>query len=196
MSWRDRLSHIWAYYKPHMAILVGIILVISIICQMIYRSQFETVFSAVILNGVMGDSEAMAADFKEYLEDEDTYHEIMIDSGMYFSGDEGQDYTSVMKLTTLIGASELEAMIAPTDQYENYRDMDAFMPMKEVLTEEQMEAYGEDVGEYGLKVTDSEILKKYGMTSGEEVWLSVFVNTKHEENAKSFIRYIYEGGES
>ncbi|MBS6194747.1 MAG: hypothetical protein KH828_04125 [Clostridiales bacterium] len=194
MRWKDRFSHIWAYYKPHMAVLLLIILAISVIGQMIYRSQFENVFSVAVLNGVMGDSEAMAEDFKAYLGDEDKYHEIMIDASMYFSGDDSADYTSVMKLTTLIGARELEAMIAPKDQFEHYRDMDAFLPMDELLTEEQMEAYGDDVSEYGLNVSGSPTLEKFGMGIGEDVWLGIMVNAEHKENAKEFITYIYEGG--
>lgn len=196
MSWKDRLSHIWAYYKPHMAVLLLVILACSMIGQMIYRAQFETVFSAAVLNGIMGDSEMMAEDFKSYLGDQDKYHEIMIDSSMYFSGDDSADYTAVMKLTTLIGAGEIEVMIAPESQFEKYQTMDAFIPMKDLLTEEQIETYGEDVSEYGLYVGDSETLKQFGMNTSEGGWLGVMVNAEHMENVKAFITYIYEGGKS
>lgn len=49
-----------------MAVALGIILLIVFIGQMIYRSQFDTVFYAAIINGTAGDGEALAEDFKNY----------------------------------------------------------------------------------------------------------------------------------
>lgn len=196
MSWKDRIAHIWAYYKPHMAVGLGIILVLCIIGQVIYRSQFETVFFAAILNAGMGDGEALAQDFKSYLGDDDKYHEVTVDSSMYFSGDEQSDYTSVMKITTLVGANEIDAIVATKDQFEKYREMNAFIPMDELLTEEQKSAYEDDLSEYGLHISSSSKLEEFGMTPGDDAYLAVFAYTEHIENAKSFITYIYEGGES
>lgn len=196
MSWKDRISHIWAYYKPHMAIGLAIILVLVVIGQSVYRSRFDTILFVAILNAGAGDSVAMGEDFKNYLGDEDKYHEISIDSSMYFTGDEANDYTSLMKFTTLVGAQELDAVIATEDQYEKYRDMDAFLSTDELFTEEEKSAYGDRVSDYGLRVTGSSKLEEFGLTSGEEAYLAVFVYSEHVDYAKSFITYICEGGES
>ena len=69
MTAGQKLEYIWAYYKPHMAVALGIILLIVFIGQMIYRSQFDTVFYAAIINGTAGDGEALAEDFKNYTGD-------------------------------------------------------------------------------------------------------------------------------
>lgn len=195
MTWKARFSHIWEYYKPHMAAGLGIILLLCIIGQIIYGAQFDTVCSVSILNSPMGDSEGMAEDFKKYIGDEDKFHEITVDSSLIFAGDGQSDYASTMKLTTLIGAQELDVMIAPKDQFEHYSDIEAFYPMKEILTEEQMEKYGDAVTEYGIRIGENKKLEQFQMTVGEEAYLAVFINTKNLENAKSFIEYIYEGGE-
>lgn len=196
MSWKDRISHIWAYYKPHMAVGLMIILALSVIGQSIYRSQFETVLSVAILNAGAGDVEAMAGDLKNYLGDEDKYHEISIDTSMFFTGDEQSDYTSVMKITTLVGAQEIDVILATEDQFGKYKEMDAFLPMDELLTEEQKSAYGDRVSDYGIRVESSSKLDEFGMTPGEDVYLAVLVYTEHVDYAKSFITYICEGGES
>ena len=121
MSWPDRFAHIWAYYKPHMVVAAMIIGVCCLIGNIIYRSRFDTVLSIAILNCGAGDTEGMAEDFKDYMQDEDPYHEIEIDSSLYFTGDDNADYTSVMKLTTLIGASSLDVILATEDQFERYQ---------------------------------------------------------------------------
>ena len=63
MTWKQRIGHIWTYYKIHMAVLIGVLLVIGVIGQIIYNSRFETVFQAAILNGGTGDAESMTEDF-------------------------------------------------------------------------------------------------------------------------------------
>lgn len=192
MTWKQRIGHIWTYYKIHMAVLIGILLVIGVIGQMIYNSQFDTIFQAAILNGGMGDAQSMSEDFKAYLGDDDKYHEIVLDSSMYFTGDESADMTSVMKLTTLIGAQELDAMICEQSQYDKYVDLDAFVPMDELLTQEQIQAYGDDVLEYAVRVDGSEKLQAYGLDVNQPAYLAVFVNSEHQDTAKEFISYLKE----
>ncbi len=192
MTWKQRIGHIWTYYKIHMAVLIGILLVIGVIGQMIYNSQFDTIFQAAILNGGMGDAQSMSEDFKAYLGDDDKYHEIVLDSSMYFTGDESADMTSVMKLTTLIGAQELDAMICEQSQYDKYVDLDAFVPMDELLTQEQIQAYGDDVLEYAVRVDGSEKLQAYGLGVNQPAYLAVFVNSEHQDTAKEFISYLKE----
>ena len=196
MSWKDRMSHIWAYYKPHMAVALMIIVALSVIGQIIYRSQFETILSVAILNAGTGDTKVMAEDFKNYLGDEDKYHEISIDTSMFFTGDEQSDYTSVMKITTLVGAQEIDVVLANEDQFQKYQKMDAFLPMGELLTEEQKSAYGDRVSDYGIRITESGKLDEFGVAPGEDTYLAVFVYSEHVDYAKSFITYICEGGES
>ena len=112
MTAGQKLEYIWAYYKPHMAVALGIILLIVFIGQMIYRSQFDTVFYAAIINGTAGDGEALAEDFKNYTGDTDKYHEYTIDNSMYLMKDQ-EDYQMVMKLSTIIGAQQVDVLIAP-----------------------------------------------------------------------------------
>jgi hypothetical protein len=194
MSGKEKLGYIWAYYKLHMAACLGVILVCCVIGQIIYRAQFDTVFSAAVLNGGMGDSEVMAEDFKKYIGDEDKYHEISIDSGMYFTGDDSADYTSVMKLTTLISAKEIDVVVATKAQFDKYQDLDAFIPMSELLTAEQMEAYGDSVSEYGIHIGNNEMLEEYGMTTGDDAYMGVFNYVEDLDNSKKFITYVCEGG--
>lgn len=193
MTWKERIRHIWTYYKLHMAALIGILLVITIIGQMIYNSRFDTIFQAAILNGGMGDAQSMAEDFKAYLGDENKYHEIVLDSSMYVTGEESADMTSVMKLTTLIGAQELDAMICEQSQYDKYVELDGLVPMDQLLTQKQIQEYGDDVLEYAVRVDGSEKLKEFGLDVNQPAYLVVFVNSKHQDNAKEFIMYLEEG---
>ena len=186
-----KLEYFWAYYKPHMAVALGIILLIVFIGQMIYRSQFDTVFYAAIINGTAGDGEALAEDFKNYTGDTDKYHEYTIDNSMYLMKDQ-EDYQMVMKLSTIIGAQQVDVLIAPEYKFQEYVEQDGFYPMSELLTDEQQEAYKDDLTEYGLHVGDNKVLQSFGVD--EDSYMGVLVYSDHLDEAKSFITYIMGDG--
>lgn len=193
MTFPQKVEYIWAYYKLHMAIALAIILVIVFVGQLIYRSQFDTVFYAAIINGSAGDGEALAQDFKTYTGDTDKYHEYTVDNSMYLVKDQ-EDYNMVMKLSTIIGAQQVDVLIAPEYKFQEYVDQGGFYPMSELLTDEQQEAYKDQLTEYGLKVGDSEVLKAHGMQVDEDACLGVLIYSDHLEEAKSFITYIMGDG--
>lgn len=189
MTFKEKLDHIWSYYKPHMAVGIGIILVFVLIGQIIYRSQFDTVLYAAIINAVEVDGEAVGEEFKEYRGDTDKYHEYTIDTSIYMDKEQ-EDYNMVMKLSTIIGAQQVDVLIAPEYKFQEYVEQEAFLPMKELLTEEQQEMYQDVLTEYGICVKDSEVLKEQGMILTEDAYLGVLVYTENLDEAKSFITYI------
>ena len=159
MTAGQKLEYIWAYYKPHMAVVLGIILLIVFIGQMLYRSQFDTVFYAAIINGTAGDGETLAEDFKNYTGDTDKYHEYTIDNSMYLMKDQ-EDYQMVMKLSTIIGAQQVDVLIAPEYKFQEYVEQNGFYPMSELLTDEQQEAYKDDLTEYIGFVDDERLWRQ------------------------------------
>lgn len=72
---------------------------------------------------------------------------------MYLVKDQ-EDYNMVMKLSTIIGAQQVDVLIAPEYKFQEYVDQGGFYPMSELLTDEQQEAYKDQLTEYGLKVGD------------------------------------------
>ncbi|MFR8675327.1 MAG: hypothetical protein ACLVEO_11080 [Lachnospiraceae bacterium] len=69
----------------------------------------------------------------------------------------------VMKLSTIIGAQQVDVLIAPEYKFQEYVEQDGFYPMSELLTDEQQEAYKDDLTEYGLHVGDSKVLQSFGV---------------------------------
>lgn len=127
---------------------------------------------AAIINGSSGDGETLAQDFKTYTGDTDKYHEYTVDNSMYLVKDQ-EDYNMVMKLSTIIGAQQVDVLIAPEYKFQEYVDQGGFYPMSELLTDEQQEAYKDQLTEYGLKVGDSEVLKAMAMQVDEDACLGV-----------------------
>lgn len=102
-----------------------------------------------------------------------------------------EDYQMVMKLSTIIGAQQVDVLIAPEYKFQEYAKQDGFYPMSE-LTDEQQEAYKDDLTEYGLHVGDSKVLQSLEWMK-IHIW-GVLVYSDHLDEAKSFITYIMGDG--
>ena len=68
-------------------------------------------------------------------------------------------------------------------------------PVEEVLTQEQIQQYGEDVVPYGIRVDQCSKWKDFKFELDQEMYLVVFNYTEHLDVAKEYIRYIYGGEE-
>ncbi len=187
---KDRVAHIWTYYKTQMFLALLVIAVLYAAGKTIYRMQFNTVFYAIFVNSDYGDEEAMEVDFKSYLNDDDKFHEIVIDRGFYFTGDDAQDYGYQIKLQALITGEHVDVMVADKDTFEKYAEGEAFTPMVKLLSDEDLEKYEDDLEPYGIRIRNSEVLEQFGFEMGDEVYLGVFYYAPYPENAVEFIKYL------
>ena len=193
MNWKQRIEHIWLYYKVHMILLLVFISLIAVIVQGIENSRYETMLNVTIINSGIHDPDGLEKDFKEYIGDEEKYHEYVVDANYYLTGDQANDYNYVIKLSTMIGAQEIDVFIANKEEYDKYNKMDAFIPMDQLLTPEQIKDFGADVGENYLHFTESEKLQKYGLFPGNDYYLAIFVYSEQIEYAKKFINFAFGG---
>ena len=65
MSFRDKLWYIWEYYKLHMLVVLGVVLLISVVASSIYSSTFETVFYCAVINNPAGLDDVSSAPLDE-----------------------------------------------------------------------------------------------------------------------------------
>ena len=196
LPWKKRLDHIVTYYKLHIAVVLLIIFFGIVIGYMMHQSKYETILMVSVLNGAGGENISMAEDFKKYLGDKDPYHTVNVDTSMFFTDKEGvDDYHATVKMDTLTAGQELDAMVATKGQYEKYAQRGMLFPVEEVLTQEQIQQYGEDVVPYGIRVDQCSKWKDFKFELDQEMYLVVFNYTEHLDVAKEYIRYIYGGEE-
>lgn len=79
MTIGQKADHMLRYYKTHMFFTVITFLGIIFIAYVIYRFQIDTVFNALVINSQNGNAREMEEDFKAFINDDDHFHEILID---------------------------------------------------------------------------------------------------------------------
>lgn len=144
---KAKLQYIWDYYKPLMAIILGIVLVITIIAQMVHNSKIDTVLSVAILNGAGFDEESqepLINGFAEYAGITlDEWTEISIDSSMTMDPGQMDTYTmsSMTKIMAMSGSGSLDVMLMPESVFEYYAKRGMFENLEDVLPADVMEEH-------------------------------------------------------
>ncbi|MDO5422167.1 MAG: hypothetical protein Q4F41_00390 [Eubacteriales bacterium] len=194
MGWKGKLEYIWAYYKPQMAAILGVILLICFIVEWVDNMKKDDIFYAAVINANMEeDPDLAAADFKAYLGDEDEYHIVTIDTSLQMYGDAQTEYAMQAKTLALIAAGSLDVMICNEENYEHYSEQESFFDMKtEVLSEELYEELKDYVQGDAILIQDAPKWKELGLTAYEPVYLCAVASGKNLENTVAFIEYLFQ----
>lgn len=203
LPFKKKIGYIWDYYKPLMAGIIGVIVVISIIVQTVKGGRIVTELSVAFVNCyvVQEDEGGLHDDFVEYSGLNGKNQEVSFDTTytLDLAGTDQMTMANQMKIAAVIGAKSLDIMIMPEDIYENYLSMSAYADLEEILGEEFLEEYSdilridrqeEDTEDhvYGLRLTGNEKLKEFYGT--DTVILTVIANTDNRNNAEKFVQYV------
>ncbi|MDY3919450.1 MAG: hypothetical protein SOZ59_10700 [Candidatus Limivivens sp.] len=192
MGWKGRVEYIWMYYKPVMAAIAGVILFIIFMVDWVDNMKNQDILYAVVINGLEGDADAAAEDFKAYLGDEDERHIVTFDNSLQSYGDQMTDYATQTKMLALIAAGSMDVLICPEETYEHYKEQETFFDLKEVLDPELYEELSEYIVGDAILIQDSAKWQSLGMTSYEPVYLGVVVSGKNTEQSVELIKYLFQ----
>ncbi len=189
MSWSKRFEYIWAYYKWHMLGIVVAGYVIYVLGTMLYNTQYTDVFSAIILNG-KADGKAIAEDFKGYCQDTEKFNRYSVNAGMTLDGKSTTDQDTLGIMLGTIASKAVHVLIVPGFQMERYAELGTLIQMEDILTDQQIQDYGENVSEYGLKIPDNKTLGKLGCFPGEDAYMVVLSYVEDLTYVKEFVKYL------
>ena len=209
MTWGARLQYIWDYYKPLMAILIGIIICISIGVSIYNNMQINQILNVYCVNsggGVLADTDYMAAQFAEYIGGIGPKDEIFIDASISLEngGYSQYGYAASMKLTTVVAAGQADVVIVDDSQLEGYLASGGLTPLYETCTKEQLEAWEQKnllvVGPsaegteeaVAIRVTGSSVFEVQNMYLQEEAYAILLPQGKHTEMGARYVEYLIE----
>ncbi len=198
-TWKKRLEYFWMYYKiPFLTILAGII----VASYFIYAkaAEKEYAFNAMLLD-VHTDvrEETLAEEFAEYAEIDTKEYEVLISTSLLFSDAASGNYAmgSLARFYSLIGTEELDACMMLEEDFIKYAGADSFLDLREVFTEEELEAFPEQytdeegrvLGIYGDELPKIKEIDGYS-NPDTRCLVGMIYNTKHVEQGKKFLEYL------
>ena len=141
---KQKFRYFLDYYKWYVVAAVAIVgFAASMIYNMVTRKDMA--FSVSLINAFdIGSGDEYLASFTEYAGIDTEEFDIMADSSMqidYTSTDQNTA-ASIQKLMVLVAAGEIDALLSDEAVIEQYAYSETFYDLRDVLTAEQLDAYG------------------------------------------------------
>ena len=141
---KQKFRYFLDYYKWYVVAAVAIVgFAASMIYNMVTRKDMA--FSVSLINAFdIGSGDEYLASFAEYAGIDTEEFDIMADSSMqidYTSTDQNTA-ASIQKLMVLVAAGEIDALLSDEAVIEQYAYSETFYDLRDVLTAEQLDAYG------------------------------------------------------
>lgn len=188
MTLGKKIEYLWMYYKGWLAGALCLVLVICIGVSMYKGIRAKVLLNAVVIGGNDLKAEWLEESFAEYADISEKDGVLQIRTNI---PDDGGKMTSTTALTTLMGADAIDVLVCPKRVYEDYSAHNGFLDMKELLGAEAGGS-GDTILDDGVRLKDENILSKEEMTSYEEIYAAVPVNSQNPEMAAKFIEYLLQ----
>ncbi len=203
MSFQDRLSYLWEYYKVHAIVGIVVVALIIYIIHEIVTPNVETQFYAAILNNSIPEDvwDQYETKFFEQQEFDPTTEDVLLNPAFYFNSD--AEYAMNMRtvLTTYIGASEVDVIIAPESEFANYAYNDFFVDLSDqlptdVYTKLADYVYVSDTSEnpaekvVGIYLTDTKLFSENANNNDPYIF-GILQNSNHKENSIEFLKMLF-----
>lgn len=203
LTFKQKLIHIWEYYKWH--IIIPIVAVISAVSigLAIYENSKDSVLYAVFINTLLTDTsgDKLMDEFVDYAELDMKGKKITLDTTLYIN-QKNSDMNSVsssQKLLAMFTSIEMDVIICNEDNFDYYAAQDSFVELSEVLPQDflaehedlLLEAVGKDGEEhtFGISLADSSKLAEYNAFLEDPI-LTIPVTRMEEENILLFISFL------
>ena len=207
LTFKEKLNHLWTYYKGSLVILAIIIALCSIITSSCRARNTETILAGISINVMLSD------EGQSYVKDE--YYELSKTEGLQqviytethqddFSTTTAleDNYTALMSLLALCTAEELDYLFLNDVSVKNLLVHGVYMDLRNFFTEDELEALGdnvvwmasgpEDEAVYmtvAVKVEHIPFIAEHA-TNISDTYFSVVTNTPRLEEVRNFWEYI------
>ena len=188
MSLGGKLQYIWAYYKPQIFGLIGVIAVFFIGKDIYQNAQIKTSLSVMVINSTGSAQEAAAKKLEEDLGiSDDPYHRVSLDESVRTGQSQKElDTYSQMSFTTKIAAKGVDILIAPEEFFDTLNGDDYFADLTEMLPQEVYDSFGDDIYKYSVTL-DSKELGELLEVNYEPLKIGILSNSENSENAVKWI---------
>lgn len=209
LTWGQRFGYIWDYYKPLMAGIIGIIMLISLGVTIYHNMQLNNLIQVYMIdcNSPGINNEEISAEFGEYIGGIGANDVITIDTSIMLD-DVASEYgmTGTVKMMALTAAGDIDIALMNEQTFDQYEKQDFFVDLHEILTPEQLEKWsdrlvtGKATGTVcALELTDAPLLERYNAFWGQKVYGGVVASGENMTYCSDFFEYLmtenaqYEG---
>lgn len=208
MSLKQKIEHLWTYYKWVLAVAVGVIVLICVIVSSISNKSVTTLYGGTIINAELSaEGEAYLTDsWFEHLGGVDKKEKVELTTSYYndlsATQDPEADAAAAMRVTAMVAAKELDYIIMDELSFDYYKKAAIFSSPMEMLSQEQIDQFSDKIVYYtdeedgasypvAIDITDTAFVQNCLKASGN-VYIAFCGNTGRTERNSAFFNYILD----
>ncbi len=203
MSFQNKLSYLWEYYKFHAAIAIAIIVFASYLIYNIVTPNIESQLYVAMVNNTIDAPvlEEYRTNFADYLQLDPKTESVDFNTGFYFT--ENSEYSLNMKqvLITYVHAQQVDVIIAPESEFIEYAYNGFLDPLSDQLPTDIYSSLTDsfyitdlvddtEKNAYGIYLTDAPLYKNNADNTDPYI-LGIVANSKQKDNTVEFIRSLF-----
>lgn len=150
MTLRQKWNYFWDYYKiPTLVIILVIIFLVTFTRDYIEGKKETMLYAVLIGANTLNDYDQLSADFADYAGIDLSQKQVIFDTSVQpGNASYEMDMASTQKMMAMASAGNMDVIIAEETSFETYADAGYYMDLRNVLSAEQLAAYGDSVYYY------------------------------------------------
>lgn len=198
MSWKQRVDHIWTYYKEYIGVFALLLFVLTGLITSSIEAQKDTIITGVMVNITIEQEgfNYLSTDYAEKLDigkNQKVSLEYTSFADVATSAEE-QDYYAAMTVIAEVSAKRLDYMILDKLGMEFYVSQEVYMDLRQVFTEDElaefaqknllvycMEEEEQEPWPAAIKINDLAYIKDNVTSEGDVYFALSGSSTKYDE---------------
>lgn len=208
MTFKEKVLHLWTYYKSTLLVTAIMIVAISIVINSIINVNTDTIVAGVTVNVHLSDEgmQYLGDDYYNKVYDGSGLEKVYItDMSMYDITDAEhaeESYYSLISMAALVSEEELDYMIVNQSALESFIKYESILQDLRVLfTQEELDALGTNVihqraGEDGedipiaINISELPFIKDNADMGDKAVYITFALNSPREDACRAIYDYI------
>lgn len=211
MTFREKVEHIWEYYRIHIFVIIFVLFFVgSMLNHLVFNPPKEAGVFIGFIGKYMDMEQAKVVQERlteEIIQDPTNKTEAKLD--LFMINPDSKELMEVnmanaQKLMAMLASKEIDILIADSASFGVYVKQQAFLPLTEVFTEEELKQWEENclTGKseedtkaqiYGIYLWDHPLLQELHFTAEKPV-IGIVANTTRLEKAKETLRWFVKQG--
>lgn len=215
MTGKQRVEHIWEYYKEYMFVALMVIVMLFIVFSSVFKKENEILLAGALVNVRVSDEgwKYINEDYFAHIGGVDGKQELSISSSfvenLYTSASNfDTNYNIIMSIVSMVNAKSLDYLLLDQDSMELYLTQDVMLELTELFTEEEIKALGDKVIYLECEDEDGNIVSRMPvavniadtrfaqdcMNIEKGCYFAVAVNAPHLDTCRNFWEYLMAWG--
>lgn len=208
MTFKEKVNHLWTYYKSTLVIAAAMVILLSIVISCVVNVNTDTIVAGVTVNVHLSDRGM------QYLGD-DYYNKVYDGSGLekvYITDMSLRDlsdvehseetYYTLMSLAALVSEEELDYMIVDQSALESFIKYESILQDLRVLftgdelselgtavVHQRLNEDGEDIP-IAINISELPFVKENSSMGDKPVYITFALNSAREEACRDIYEYI------